>query len=274
MGLTRRPPARRLVRLCRVVCRYFSARGNGTFEGVVVIGLLLKPMLIQISLCGAGQLVVTQTQRPPIFRARRAHGPPDSYLAEVKCGPTGAIAGTLTDEHNLTQAAPRCNAATSASYFAMRPGTTCSSANATSPGLEHRRPGPCAVDARRATRTAPATRRDALGRQQARRGLVARQLAPRRAGLPVEDGADDGDGLVGRELAHALLRLLLGARRRAPVDFGGSPARRADAPDAAGARRARRGGRPRRRDVDGDRVPATRRSSMAITKNPPELRGS
>ena len=40
----------------------------------------------------------------------------------------------LTDEHNLTQAAPRCNAATSASYFAMAWDTTCSSAKATSPG--------------------------------------------------------------------------------------------------------------------------------------------
>ena len=41
---------------------------------------------------------------------------------------------SVTDEHNLTQAAPRCNAATSASYFAMAWDTTCSKAKATSPG--------------------------------------------------------------------------------------------------------------------------------------------
>ncbi len=36
---------------------------------------------------------------------------------------------SLTDEHTFTQAAPRCSAATSASYFAMAWDTTCSSAN-------------------------------------------------------------------------------------------------------------------------------------------------
>jgi hypothetical protein len=57
---------------------------------------------------------------PPLSRSMRADG---------------RERGTrLTDEHTLTQAALRCNAATSASYFAMAWDTTCSSANATSPG--------------------------------------------------------------------------------------------------------------------------------------------
>ena len=116
---------------------------------------------------------------------------------------------------HLTQAAPRCNAATSASYFAMAWETTCSSAKATSPG-EDSSSGSVRDDAR-ATRTAPSSASRLLRRQQARRGLVARQLAPRRAGLPVEDGADDGDGRPQKTSARSFLGLLFGARRRAPV---------------------------------------------------------
>ena len=129
MTLTRRDRAagRGRVRCVESFVDIFQ-RGNGTFEGVVVIGSGAQADADPRALsCGAGQLVFTQTQRPPGFCKEGARKPAsDSYLAEVKMRADGR--GTrLTDEHNLTQAAPRCNAATSASYFAMAWDTTCSS---------------------------------------------------------------------------------------------------------------------------------------------------
>ena len=101
-----------------------DAAGRGNFSLILRLVCSLKQ--------AAGQ---SPSRDAKIFRARRTHGnlPSDCSFEAMRAD--GRERGTrLTDEHNLTQAAPRCNAATSASYFAMAWDTTCSSANATSPG--------------------------------------------------------------------------------------------------------------------------------------------
>ena len=102
-----------------------DAAGRGNFSLV----LSADPLILRL-VCSLKQAAGQSPSRDAkIFRAR-THGnlPSDCSFEAMRAD--GRERGTrLTDEHTLTQAAPRCNAATSASYFAMAWETTCSSAN-------------------------------------------------------------------------------------------------------------------------------------------------